>query len=212
MNQLLKFLRSNQAVLAATIMSLSTQIWHSVTAFVALDKGGADNYWNYLFGILFSVSTSFAILLFTVRGRRNLAYFFLAVEVFINIIHYSVLDMGVSTILFSTIFMCLIVPVTISVYSAEIDPILEEEKIIPTNIDISQNNSHIAPVNNRATLEELNKLVGFDVSNQDDYTGDMDPFKKQKMKDIWKELGATQPEVAKREINKLFKHTGKMLF
>lgn len=212
MNKLLKFLQSNQAVLAAATMSLSTQLWHSVNAFVHLDKGGADNYWNYLFGILFSVSTSFAILLFTVRGRKNLAYFFLVVEVFINVIHYNLLSMEMSTAFFATLFMCLIVPVTISVYSSEIDPTVAEEKISPPVTNISQNNINIVP-DNSGVLAEINKAVGFNVSDPNDYSGNLPPYEKQRLKDLWKANGATNPQLVKDEVNKLLaKPTGKLLF
>lgn len=120
MNKLLKFLMSNTAVMLGAIASLLTQSNHSVNAFVHLEAGGSNIYLNYFFGVLFALSTSLSILIFTVRGRKNLAYFSLAVEVFVNVIHYGVIGMDLGPILFSTIFMCLIVPVYIAMYSGEV--------------------------------------------------------------------------------------------
>lgn len=121
MDKFLNFLQDKKAVAFACIMSLITQLWHSIQAFVHLEIKGTNEVLAYIFGIFFAVSTSFAILIFTIRGSRKLAYFFLAVEVFVNIIHYGVMGMIDPMILFPTIFMCLIVPVTISVYSAAIN-------------------------------------------------------------------------------------------
>ncbi len=186
MKKFLQFLQSNQAVLIAAIMSLATQLWHSVKAFVMLDVGGVDNKWNYLFGILFSVSTSFAILLFTVRGRKNWAYFFLVVEVFINVIHYGVMGMESNATLYATVFMCIIVPVTISIYSAEIDvneaiePVIaksEAEQIIGTDIGL----------NDQQFISEINSLIGFDITNSNDSSGKVSLEKRKELRALWKQ-------------------------
>lgn len=182
MKKLLGFLQSNMAVLLAAIASLSTQLWHSVRAFVHLDVGGSDNYWNYLFGIMFSLSTSFAILVFTVRGRKNLAYFFLVVEVFINVIHYGVIGMDLGPIMISTVFMCLIVPITISVYSSEIDVNeMEEAKPIhpPGAID--------KKLSDEDFIESVNSIVGFDITNSKDKSGDIDPSTRGELRALWKQ-------------------------
>lgn len=215
MNKFLGFLKSNLAVLLATIMSLTPQLWHSINAFVHLDQGGADNVWNYVFGVLFSLSTSFAILLFTVRGRRNVAYFFLAVEVFINIIHYGLLGMSFGMLFFSTLFMCLIVPITIAAYSAEIDT---EEKSLPPTVDPPVTNSvpEAFSVAHKSLpfdpLEEINKLAGFDVSDPNDYSGNLPAYQKQKLKDLWK-ANKDNPTAALNEVRRILgKDTNKLLF
>lgn len=174
MERLLKFLQSNQAVLFAAIMSLTTQLWHSVKAFVMLDVGGTLNYWNYLFGVMFSVSTSFAILLFTVRGRKNWAYFFLVVEVFINIIHYGVMGMEANSILYATVFMCVIVPVTIGIYSAEINV---HEYDIPEAIGVE----------NQEFINQVNTIIGFDITNPTDTSGRLKNDTRDHLRKLWKE-------------------------
>jgi hypothetical protein len=182
MKGFIKFLQSNQAVLLAAIMSLTTQLWHSVKAFVMLDVGGPDNKWNYLFGIMFSISTSFAILLFTVRGRKNLAYFFLVVEVFINVIHYGVMDgMENNAVLYSTLFMCIIVPVTIAVYAAEI----KDEDVIEQ--PVSRNVMTTEGMEDREFIEEVNNLIGFDITNPNDSSGKVEEDVKKELRKLWKQ-------------------------
>jgi hypothetical protein len=182
MKKFLSYLQSNEAVLLAAMMSLATQLWHSVKAFVTLDIGGAENYWNYLFGILFSLSTSFAILLFTIRGRKHWAYFFLAVEVFINIIHYNVMGMESGPILFSTIFMCIIVPVTISIYSAEVDTsVVTVENVTTTKVMTTEG------MEDKEFIQEINELIGFDITNPNDSSGKIDEQSKNQLRKLWKE-------------------------
>jgi hypothetical protein len=192
---------------------------------VSLDKGGAENYWNYLFGIFFSISTSFAILMFTVRGKKKVAYFFLAVEVFINTIHYKLWEMDTSNPAFwSTMFMCLIIPVNIAMYSEESTS--EPKKAapadpIPTPVPRPAPGPDPVPApapapepmpDRQAILSQINKDVGFNVSDVMDFSGNLEPYKKQKVKDIWSRMGESDPIGAQREINKLLNGSGNLLF
>ncbi len=230
MKKLLNFLQSNQAVLIGAILALTTQLWHSVRAFVLLDVGGADNKWNYLFGILFSISTSFAILLFTVRGRKGWAYFFLAVEVFINLIHYSVLDMPPGPILFATIFMCLIVPVTISIYSSEID--VNEKKIpiaelnekwqhqvkdgVMSNFTIAHNGPEAGKVKpqidakGQKLLQEINDTAKCDI--MDDKNNVIPESKKAQLRELWRQRNDMPEEILKAKVRNILKEKDKPLF
>jgi hypothetical protein len=69
---------------------------------------------------MFSLALSLSILVFTIRGRRKLAIFYLLVEMFINIIYYRLYELENTYVLMSTIFLALIIPVTIFSYSHEI--------------------------------------------------------------------------------------------
>lgn len=187
MERFLKFLQSNQAVMMAAILSLVSQLWHSVKAFVNLEVNGDQNVWNYLLGIFFAVSTSFAILMFTVRGRRNLAYFFLAVEVFINVIHYQVMGMNGTALLIATIFMCIIVPVTISVYSAEVD--LDEVDRLKKEPEELANPeaTKVDMLSDGQFIDEVNKLVGFDITDTNDKSGRLSDNARKELRLLWKE-------------------------
>lgn len=203
MKKLLRFLQSNQAVLLACIMSLTTQLWHSVKAFVMLDVGGSDNMWNYLFGIMFSISTSFAILLFTVRGRQYWAYFFLVVEVFINVIHYNVMSMNTGSLLIATVFMCIIVPVTISIYSAEID-VNQEAKEIKEEKEAAEKKEF-------DFIEEINELIGFDITDPKDKSGSLSVGSKNKLRELWRKREAMTPIEIKYQMKSILKE-GNPLF
>lgn len=129
MQNLIKFLRSNEAVLLALIFALLTQLSHSIIAYASLAKEKAL-WFNYLFGVMFSLALSLSILLFTLRGRKRLAVFYLLVEMFINIIYYRLYELENTYVLFSTIFLALIIPVTIFSYSHEVftdETVLEKE-------------------------------------------------------------------------------------
>jgi hypothetical protein len=125
------FFRSREVVLLALILGLITQLSHSIAAYVILAK--EDVLWlNITTGILFSLALSFGIIIFTLRGRKNLAYFYLTVEVFINIIYYRLYEIQSPYILGSTIFLSLILPITIASYSHEIakeNGFIEGEKL-----------------------------------------------------------------------------------
>src|SRR5690606_25864560 len=218
MKKFLAFLQSNRAVLLAAITSLATQLWHSVNAFVKLEVDGHPDYWNYVFGVLFAVSTSFAILLFTVRGRARLAYFFLAVEVFINVIHYDLMNLPLGPIMASTAFMCFIVPVTIAVYSREINTeettLIEDKtfgptvhsqrdpKIEPYTMSLSHNDSYdpFGPddhhvIGDEEFIKEVNALAGFDVTKNSQSADAIDEDKRKQLRELWqkrKEMGADQ--------------------
>lgn len=195
------------------IAALSTQLWHSVSAFVALEVGGGTIL-NHFFGVLFALSTSFAILLFTVRGRKSLAYFSLCVEVFVNLIHYSVLDMPVSPILFSTLFMCLIVPVFIAVYSSEIEPITAREHLTPEPVseplDIPVQEQ--LKLSDSEFISEVNKIVGFDITNKNDKGGSLSEESREELRKLWRQRSQMSRDQLLSNINSLLRATGKPLF
>lgn len=214
MNKFLKFLQGNTAVLLGAIAALSTQLWHSVSAFVALEVGGSQHYLNYFFGILFAFSTSFAILLFTVRGRRGLAYFSLAVEVFVNLIHYSVLDMPVGALLFSTLFMCAIVPVFIAVYSSEIvperDDVVESQSTVPAHAVPALQQTE--KMTDREFLDEVNRIAGFDITNREDKSGGLPEEKREELRKLWRQRGQMSKDQLLSNINSVLRTRGNPLF
>lgn len=219
-------------------MSLATQLWHSVTAFVKLDVGGEGNKWNYLFGILFSLSTSFAILLFTVRGKKGIAYFFLAVEVFINVIHYSVIGMEAGPLLWSTMFMCAIVPITIAVYSDAVNEVPDDtdhllstennserlseglqeasrvkEILVDQSMYNGEPNIQIgSKLDSKQFLDEVNGLIGFDITNPDDKSGDISEEKKSELRKLWRKRKEMSSDKLKAEIHSVLRKTGQPLF
>ncbi len=222
MERLLKLLQSNQAILLAAVMSLSTQLWHSVRAFVMLDVGGADNLWNYLFGILFSTSTSLAILIFTVRGRKDLAYFFLVVEVFINIIHYSIMRMDVGPLLVSTLFMCIIVPVTIAIYSSEIDvnekpfvaQVIKEDDLRANVLSIDKLPSveHPTILNKSNFISEINTMIGFDITKPSDECESISEEKKSDLRNLWRQRNGMLDHEMKSKIRSILEEEASPLF
>jgi hypothetical protein len=231
MDKLLKYLKSNKAVLLAAIMSLSTQLWHSVKAFVTLEPGDKF-WWVYLFGILFAVSTSYAILLFTVRRKVRKAYFFLGVEVFINVISYSVLDMPLGPVLFSTLFMCIIVPITISAYSSEIDldeqdepsdahlPAIEVSQLADSpkqtrkepKIKVVDKPPLKKKFDDDSFIKAVNEMLGFDITNPKDKTGEVPESTKLELRKLWRQRKDKDAEAIKAEMKSILNQNGKALF
>lgn len=215
MNKFLTFLKSNRAVLLAAIASLVTQLWHSVNAFVKLEVDGQNSSWNYLFGVLFAVSTSFAILLFTVRGRTSLAYFFLAVEVFVNVIHYNLMSMPWGSLFASTAFMCIIVPITIAVYSSEIDPeetvpmAPQEEPKEKPEID---NPFSLGAIDDEEFIKEVNTLVGFDVTKNSQSADAIDENKRKQLRDLWHKRKEMDADQVRSKIKAIIKGSNNPLF
>lgn len=236
MNKFLTFLKSNRAVVLAAIASLVTQLWHSVNAFVKLEVDGHPDYWNYVFGVLFAVSTSFAILLFTVRGRARLAYFFLAVEVFINVIHYDIMNLPLGPIMASTAFMCFIVPVTIAVYSREINTeeatLIEDKtfsptissqwdpKIEPYTMSLSHNDlydpfgsdDHNVIIGDEEFIKEVNTLAGFDVTKNSQSADAIDEDKRKQLRELWHKRKEMDADQVRSKIKAIIKGSNNPLF
>ena len=120
---LIEFFKSKEAVLLALIFALLTQLSHSVIAYALIDakilKNDTPNILSYIFGILFSLAVSTAIIIFTLRNRKYIAYFFLIVEIFVNLIYSQLQSNYDLYTLISILFLAIIIPVTITAYSHE---------------------------------------------------------------------------------------------
>lgn len=155
LTNLIKFFESKEAILLALLFALATQISHSIIAYSIIDTIILNNgklnyieisYWSYFFGMLFSIAISVAILIFTLRNNKLMAYFFVLVEIFINII-YSRLDNQYNQWLFySILFLACIIPIIIAAYSHQVDK------------DKNKNIS-IINLNKEEDLIQLNKLI-----------------------------------------------------
>lgn len=155
LTNLIKFFESKEAILLALLFALATQISHSIIAYSTIDTIILNNgklnyieisYWSYFFGMLFSIAISVAILIFTLRNNKLMAYFFVLVEIFINII-YSRLDNQYNQWLFySILFLACIIPIIIAAYSHQVDK------------DKNKNIS-IINLNKEEDLIQLNKLI-----------------------------------------------------
>lgn len=224
MKKLINFLKSNEAILIATILSLATQLWHSVDAFVKLEPSTDKSFWIYMFGMFFSLSTSFAILVFTVRGRLKTAYFYLVVEVFINLIFYQVNGLTDTYILISTLFMCVIVPVTISIYSAEIDTKeykeatgketdwLNKPEYSKAVVAKMPENSitNMIGVNDDEFIKDVSDLVGYDVMAEGKQR--MDLATREDLKKAWKERKNKTKAVLRKELEAILSKEKKEFF
>jgi hypothetical protein len=193
-----EFLETKEALLLGLILSLVTQLWHSVTAFVELERSGPEIL-KYLFGVAFAFSNSFAILMFTLRGSK-IALFFLTVEIFINIMHYKIMDIRDDpSLLISTVFMSIIVPVTISQYSKAARKVKEEiqdaketaEKEVPEappklSVKVPVKPSVIDTFDREALLKQINDRVGFDITNKTETSENLSQEKVKALRSIWR--------------------------
>lgn len=131
LNYLIKFFESKEGLLLALMFALITQLGHSIIAYATIDTIIANDgkvfdefnerfepsFMTYIFGFMFSVAISLAIIIFTIREKKLVAYFFVVVEASINIV-YAKLDNSYSYwTLLSIVFFGVIIPVTIAAYS-----------------------------------------------------------------------------------------------
>lgn len=78
-------LRSELATLAVLVAALAAQMPHAARLFASLASGdGAIHSW------LYAVALETAVLVFVVRGRRNVSYMFAAVSVAVNLSYYAI--------------------------------------------------------------------------------------------------------------------------
>jgi hypothetical protein len=226
---LVEFLETREAILLGLILSLSTQLWHSVTAFVELEKNGPELL-KYAFGLAFAFSNSFAILMFTLRGSK-IAYFFLAVEIFINIIHYKVMDLDFRENLsfyISTLFMSIIVPVTISQYSRASRKVVAEnqespaavKKEVPVPVQDTPKLPFRVPVKPNvietfdmdSLLKEINKRIGFDITNKKETSENLSEEKVKALRAVWKKHKSLSKDEILDKIDGILKAEGEPLF
>lgn len=124
LTKLIEFFKSKEAVLLALLFAVLTQLTHSVTTYIKTDKminGEEFVYWfSLIIGIFFSLSVSVAIIIFTLRNRIKLAYFFFLVEFVINVIYSGMENPNYQWYNYLyLIFFALIIPTTITAYAHE---------------------------------------------------------------------------------------------
>ncbi len=124
LTNLIEFFKSKESVLLALLFAVVTQLTHSVTTYIKTDKminGEEFNYWfSLIIGIFFSLSVSVAIIIFTLRNRIKLAYFFFLVEFVINVIYSGMENPNYQWYNYLyLIFFALIIPTTITAYAHE---------------------------------------------------------------------------------------------
>lgn len=172
---LIKFFESKESILFALLFALVTQISHSVIAYAFVDSfilnGGkitADDgsridpsIFSYIIGVLFSISISTAILIFTVRKNKLMAYFFVLVEIFINVM-YSRLDNNYSFWIFTSIlFLSIIIPITIAAYSHQTE---KEEAKEEKELNYKELDDYIKTSFENRAEETKNKMIEFEYS------------------------------------------------
>ncbi len=124
LTNLIDFFKSKESVLLALLFAVVTQLTHSVTTYIKTDRminGEEFVYWfSLIIGIFFSLSVSVAIIIFTLRNRIKLAYFFFLVEFVINVIYSGMENPNYQWYNYLyLIFFALIIPTTITAYAHE---------------------------------------------------------------------------------------------
>lgn len=85
MHRIDALLKSEIATLAVLVAALAAQMPHAARLFASLASGdGAIHSW------LYAVALETAVLVFVVRGRRNVSYMFAAVSVAVNLSYYAI--------------------------------------------------------------------------------------------------------------------------
>lgn len=132
LTNLIDFFKSKESVLLALLFAVVTQLTHSVTTYIKTDKminGEEFTYWfSLIIGIFFSLSVSVAIIIFTLRNRIKLAYFFFLVEFVINVIYSGMENPNYQWYNYLyLIFFALIIPTTITAYAHESEREVEKQ-------------------------------------------------------------------------------------
>ena len=132
LTNLIDFFKSKESVLLALLFAVVTQLTHSVTTYIKTDKminGEEFVYWfSLIIGIFFSLSVSVAIIIFTLRNRIKLAYFFFLVEFVINVIYSGMENPNYQWYNYLyLIFFALIIPTTITAYAHESEREVEKQ-------------------------------------------------------------------------------------
>lgn len=132
LTNLIDFFKSKESVLLALLFAVVTQLTHSVTTYIKTDRmiNGEDfTYWfSLIIGIFFSLSVSVAIIIFTLRNRIKLAYFFFLVEFVINVIYSGMENPNYQWYNYLyLIFFALIIPTTITAYAHESEREVEKQ-------------------------------------------------------------------------------------
>lgn len=132
LTNLIDFFKSKESVLLALLFAVVTQLTHSVTTYIKTDRminGEEFVYWfSLIIGIFFSLSVSVAIIIFTLRNRIKLAYFFFLVEFVINVIYSGMENPNYQWYNYLyLIFFALIIPTTITAYAHESEREVEKQ-------------------------------------------------------------------------------------
>jgi len=140
LTNLIEFFKSKESVLLALLFAVVTQLTHSVTTYIKTDRminGEEFNYWfSLIIGIFFSLSVSVAIIIFTLRNRIKLAYFFFLVEFVINVIYSGMENPNYQWYNYLyLIFFALIIPTTITAYAHESEREIEKKDDNRTILD-----------------------------------------------------------------------------
>lgn len=141
LTNLIDFFKSKESVLLALLFAVVTQLTHSVTTYIKTDRminGEEFVYWfSLIIGIFFSLSVSVAIIIFTLRNRIKLAYFFFLVEFVINVIYSGMENPNYQWYNYLyLIFFALIIPTTITAYAHESEREVEKQDIKTISEDL----------------------------------------------------------------------------
>lgn len=177
LKKIISFVKSKEMVFIALLFALITQLKHSIVAYAYIDSlifnpelkpiEIKPTFLGYLEGFIFSLSVSVAIMIFTFRGRKNIAYFFLAVEIFVNGIYSRLFQDYNLYILSSIIFLGIIIPVTITAYAHENEHDIEENEFSEKqNLQDKLNYNELKDKLNY--LESFNNEVNKNLSNKID--------------------------------------------
>jgi hypothetical protein len=157
LTNLIEFFKSKESVLLALLFAVVTQLTHSVTTYIKTDRminGEEFNYWfSLIIGIFFSLSVSVAIIIFTLRNRIKLAYFFFLVEFVINVIYSGMENPNYQWYNYLyLIFFALIIPTTITAYAHE------SEREIEVKQETKDYSLYEDLIGNFVTNKEFNNL------------------------------------------------------
>lgn len=132
LSNFIKFIQTKEMIVLALILSLISQLTHSVYAYVNLSHN--ETIWWTVFyiivGLTFALGVSFSILILTLKGNKNKAYIYLGFEFLINLIYYRTYEVVLNepVIAIVQILFAFIMPYTIASYSEMIGEINTNEK------------------------------------------------------------------------------------
>jgi hypothetical protein len=116
---MIKTLRSTGMIIFVVALCLLPQIISSASIFVSLSKFDKDSILRILSGLA-SIPLELAILLYVIRGKKNLSYFFCGISITMNVLYYWESPDNMKSFL-SMLVIAVSLPIAIAFFSEEIN-------------------------------------------------------------------------------------------
>ena len=127
--RIINYIKSNDGIALFTILSLLVTIGNTSYVFSRLSHFESEEY-KIIHGILFAIVFDFAVLAFVLRGRERISWLFSVFQIVMNVIYYwsNIENPGEK---FAAIFISIILPIIIALFSDEISKgVNKEEKVL----------------------------------------------------------------------------------